>query len=60
MKIQQKDDGINLQIKNSFGDACTPQPREIVRKVNQYKGQETFRVNSVSFVKVQIIFKKRK
>ena len=48
------------KVKNSIRDARSPQTGEIVstprhtEEVNQYKDQETFRVNSVSFVKVHI------
>ena len=53
------------ECKNSIGDACTPQPREIIfdkcdtEEKKQYKDQEIFSAHSVSYVnivKVQIMF----
>ena len=47
---------LNRHMKNGIGDACIPQPREIVlkivryRKVKQYKDQETFRENSIVII----------
>ena len=43
-----------ITAKNSITDARTPQSRKIAL-VKQYKDQETFRIDSVTFVKVQEI-----
>ena len=50
------------QIKNSNGDASTPQPGEIVFKTMRYRSSETVQrvgyfQSSVSYIKVQIMFK---
>ena len=53
-------------MKNSIKDACTPQPGETIfnttrhRRCEPEKDQEICRANSVSYLKVQIIFKSRK
>ena len=49
--------------KNSIGDARTPQPGETMFDTMKYrrsetgKDQEAFRANSVSYIKIQIMFK---
>ena len=56
---------IMINVKNSIRDACTSQPGEIVFNTMRYRSSETvqrsgYYQSSVSYIKVEIMFKQRK